>query len=416
VKLSAALLLGLPVRISGALHMVKFCGIAFLIIVLRLLCLSEPAGAEPLAGVGGTTVTVDGTTVTIHVQIEVFGLEGQKINDDTGESFDAASYIQREVSRIWNEALKGVNLGDCLTFKLDLQIKALKDGAPKQPGWHHVILDKGNDNNYWNSSGPDDLVPTLDNPFPYQREFNGVWNTPYPYIIAHEVGHVLGLGDDYYISCKNMNDRSTCYTSGYKPTGETIPDAPLLGIVDPNAGTFTTDGTGIPDPVTVYRIIQQIRAAGLLPQCWKGTMKISTDSYKLAQRCTDSWTADMKVVVSDKGVASGSGTAHRASAVVCVHATPCATPQVFTFRIGGESDRQSFRLKYTTTGATPAGSCDYTAFGTVLPGFPKQRVNTIPIVGASRAEAHYQVIEFFNTAKGSFDTALDCTSCDTHIK
>jgi hypothetical protein len=65
--------------VTGALHMVKFCGIAFLIIVLCFLCLSAPAAAEPLPGVGGTTVTVDGTTVTIHVQIEVFGLEGVKI-------------------------------------------------------------------------------------------------------------------------------------------------------------------------------------------------------------------------------------------------------------------------------------------------------------------------------------------------
>jgi hypothetical protein len=392
--------------------MVKFCGIAFLIIVLCLLCLSAPAGAEPLPGVGGTTVTVDGTTVTIHVQIEVFGLEGVKIHDaDTGEDSDAASYIQREVSRIWNEALKGVNLDDCLTFKLDLQIEALKDGAPKTPGWHHVLLDKGDANNYWNSSGPDDLVPTLDNPFPYQRDFNGVWNTPYPEIIAHEVGHVLGLGDDYYISCKDINDRSTCYTSGYKPTGEGIQGLDM----DPGS-TFTTSGTGIPDPTTVFRVIEQIRAAGLLPQCWKGTMKISTDSYKLAQRCTDSWTADMKVVVSDKGVASGGGTAHRASAVVCAFAPRCATVQEVTFKVTGEADRQSFRVKLPLTGASPAGACDFTAFSFVLSGFPKQRVNTIPIVGASRAEAHYHVIEFFDTATGSIDTALDCTTCDSRTK
>jgi hypothetical protein len=124
----------------------------------------------------------------------------------------------------------------------------------------------------------------------------------------------------------------------------------------------------------------------------------------------------MKVLVSDKGVASGSGTAHRASTVVCRHATPCPTPQVFTFGIAGESDRQSFRLTYSTTGVTPPGACDYTAFGTVLPGFPKQRINTIPNVSAGHAEAHYQVTEFFGTSSGSIDAALDCVSCDSHSK
>jgi hypothetical protein len=149
---------------------------------------------------------------------------------------------------------------------------------------------------------------------------------------------------------------------------------------------------------------------------WSGTMKISVASYKGPRRCTDSWTADMKIRVSDKGVATGSGTARRASAVICAHPTPCPTPQVFTFSIAGESDQQSIRLKYSTTGASPSGSCDYTAFGTVLPGFPKQRINTIPKVAASHAEAHYQVTEFFGTSSGSIDAALDCVNCVSQIK
>ena len=204
--------------------MIQFCKFAFLGIVMCLIISAVPGAAAPSEGVGGTTVAVDGTTVTIHVQIEVVGFAGGKITvRDTGEVVDAAQYVQREVSRIWNEALKTAKLGDCLTFKLDLQIKPLLFLENyKTPGWHHVIFDPDNANNYWNSSGPDDQVPTLDNPFPYQRDFNGVWSVVDPGVLAHEVGHVLGLGDDYYVTCTNIQDRSTCKTTGYKPTGQSI--------------------------------------------------------------------------------------------------------------------------------------------------------------------------------------------------
>jgi hypothetical protein len=196
--------------------------VAFLSVAMCLFRITTSAAAEALPDVGGTTISVDGTTVTIHVRIEVAGFAGGKITvKDTGEVFDAAQYVQREVGRIWNEALMSAKLGDCLTFKLDLQIKALLS-RENSYGWHHVVFDSDNTNNFWNSSGSDDQVPTLDNPFPYQREFNGVWSVVDPEILAHEVGHVLGLGDDYYITCTNLQDRSTCKTTGYKPTGQSI--------------------------------------------------------------------------------------------------------------------------------------------------------------------------------------------------
>src|SRR5262245_52914582 len=77
--------------------------------------LGQPAEA-------GTTVSVEGQTVVIRVPIDVRGLRGAKVNDKvTGEIFDAATYIEREVEKIWNEAFQGFSY-DCWKFRLDLKL------------------------------------------------------------------------------------------------------------------------------------------------------------------------------------------------------------------------------------------------------------------------------------------------------
>ena len=58
--------------------MIPFCKFVFLGIAVCLIISAVPGAAAPSGSVGGTTVTVDGTTVTIHVQIEVVGFAGGK--------------------------------------------------------------------------------------------------------------------------------------------------------------------------------------------------------------------------------------------------------------------------------------------------------------------------------------------------
>jgi hypothetical protein len=400
--------------------MTRFCGIVFLFIAASFICTAGPVAAAPAPGGGGTTATVDGSTVTITVNMDICCLP-----EDASQRSIFEPLVLAEIKAAqdeWNQALADLPAKGRYQIKVSFNARWLKKSEAWDNGYHHITFDftSQSEIDAWESENekldhplPDkyrsrivdpDNLQNDDDDAPYKQQLAAFYTETSMAVgtFAHESGHLMGLGDDYFEQ-HGLGHRARDCLPGR--AGE------------PGVGTLMCNSrTGIIDQDLADRLADILNNDGLLPQCWKGTMKISVASYKGPNRCTDSWTADMKVLVSDKGLASGSGTAHRASAVVCGHATPCPTPQMFTFGIAGESDRQSFRLRYSTTGATPPGACDYSAFSTVLPGFPKQRINTIPGVAADRAEGHYQVIEFFGTSTGSFDTALDCISCDTHIK
>jgi hypothetical protein len=88
------------------------------------------------------------------------------------------------------------------------------------------------------------------------------WYLPTAAGVAHEIGRVLGLGDDYFSGSLGLG-----MGNAYKPTGD-----PLEGGADFRLdGTFTTSGVGAPDPAAIAHVVEQIKAAGLLPQCWKGS-------------------------------------------------------------------------------------------------------------------------------------------------
>jgi len=51
--------------------MIRFCGIVLLFIASSFTCTGGPVAAAPAPGEGGTTATVDGSTVTITVNMDI---------------------------------------------------------------------------------------------------------------------------------------------------------------------------------------------------------------------------------------------------------------------------------------------------------------------------------------------------------
>jgi hypothetical protein len=245
---------------------IALAGQAFAFVTcVALAMISERASAA-------TNVRVEGDTVVIHVPIQIV----TAVEDD--EFKQQLADLEREVEAIWNRAFEGFSY-DCWKFRLDLELVHALPGSPAQEGYHVVeswptrwipdgVALAGwytqviNVPNY--KFHPDDDIPHRDFEFPYKGEMGGVFYTLDARVFAHEIGHVMGLGDDYYKK------------GGYKPEGGGIGER-AGGVVF--SGTFMTSGVGGPEPVHLWRAVAMMKQAGVLPPCpcasgvrWNGTM------------------------------------------------------------------------------------------------------------------------------------------------
>jgi len=372
--------------------MVQCCRVAVLAITIALIAVTTPVVAAAMPGGGGTTATVDGTTITITVHIDLCCVH------DASERDVWTPLVLAEIKAaqdMWNDALAKLSARGCFNIKVVFDGHLLNQGDPWDPGYHQIdlyFLTKGGNysDDFWASSN------TTDDDTVYNISTTGKFYESYinTQVWAHELGHLMGLGDDYV--------KGDEVRAGHCLFGR--------------AETLMCDPRGIVDQQLADRLADIVNSLGLLPQCWKGTMKISAAMLGGAGR-SDTWTADINVV-SNKSVASGTGIANRASEVKFdfVPTGPvCPSVQAFTVKVSGEADKQSLRLKFGLADGTPPGVCDQTGFALIFTGSPAARINTIPIVENSRAEAHLEVRDMPGRS-GSIDAALDCTTCATHIQ
>jgi hypothetical protein len=157
------------------------------------------AGASP----AGTQVTTSGNTVTLTVPIDLITPSSVKVGKSSMSAEQLAKAWKDGAESKWNAAFKKYHYHGCasagksgLQFRLNIQMHVYPlslDVDPPNDGFHHVVVE---DMTYWRSWNDHGHV---DNGTYYEQGSQSAWwGGASTAEIAHEVGHLVGFGDDYY--------------------------------------------------------------------------------------------------------------------------------------------------------------------------------------------------------------------------
>jgi hypothetical protein len=268
-----------------------------------LLAAAVPASTLGQGGAqsGGTRVSVDGSTVTITVTIDLIygGLGTEEVPAGAQEAADG---LAGEIESYWNQGFER-NASPCVELRLEVVMNVLPNTFPPlrfvevgddvtfatEPGHHVVFYAEGNA--YGNIPPPetydpydDDGVapPGEDYGSPFEHDLYAIWS---PHLedardFAHEFGHLLGFGDDYDLN------------------------GPLSG----REGSLMADGDLV-DGNLVSRLTELARGANDdVPECetWEVTGDLQTDqTLPGGDTCGQTGTAQGTIVVAGGGEISG---------------------------------------------------------------------------------------------------------------
>lgn len=298
----------------------------FSLVVVMLAVLASPTVAN-----AKTTVSVSGTTATITVPVDIGAGKAYLIDPDTGKKTTPAEYWTRGAERVWNGGFARYRYRDCVTFKLDLQIYAVKQSYESGSGYivqgtaghHHIAISPDLERPY--VLDPSAKSHNEDTTGAYTSDLGGEWAAQESNVTAHEVGHLMGLGDDY----------------SDPPGGG--PSVPLSG----RTGTLMAGSENpVIDQNLVDRLGKLMEKAGIkLPSCWTGTIDSNTSRTYLEgiygghTHCTDRWHAKLEFGIAD-GKIEGNGEARPTSRPTCYAGVgKLATLQTFIVR-GTSSDKE----------------------------------------------------------------------------
>ncbi len=291
------------------------------------------AAALAPAAEAKTTVSIEGTVVTITVPLDFLGLPedgGRVVLPDTGEGHNYAGWLEEQGEAIWNEAFAEHRYGDCLTFRLDVEIYPVSRADLR--GHHGINFDPHipDDAHVYDPATEDHNEDTSS---AFTDSLTGDFGLIDGQTFAHELGHLMGLGDDY-VRDENGN---------------------IDGVVKGRDEGTLMHGSETPEitQAIVDRIGKLVGEVHDLPECWRGTMEArgsyATTSPEGDLRCTYAWSADFRVVVDEAGSAGGDGSAAIDPGSSCISVLgqlgyPGKTP--VSFEVSGRKDEDGFELTF----------------------------------------------------------------------
>ena len=312
---------------------------AALVTVATLLVPAVPAAAK-------TTVKVDGDDVTITVPIDCVGCKDWVAPTDGSP---LATYWEKTAEAAWNAAFDKYPFCSKYKFKLDIKMKNVAEGAASDFGSHRLVATAPDGLGFtgagWGGApegtpgGPADQRSTDGTRY---FEFDAEGTMPAdatPTVIAHEFGHVIGLGDDRDASGNTLPGR-----------GKTLMVGGANGVT-PNTKLRI-------DKALVDRLGNQLANLGKI-NCgvaWNGTVRSTfTDAYG----CTGTDEGTITVRVVDKkasGTVAVSGAFTCVTELVTITASGSVTVGVFG-KFTGEEFRFYYEPNVVVTGDGPTDNC-----------------------------------------------------------
>jgi hypothetical protein len=264
-------------------------GATFFVAVLAL----EPAGMVAAsvrqAGHPGTQWSVRGRTVTITVPVDLFG--PAVVHDADGGLIPLDNLARRwklAAERRWNEAFRSLRYyGDCapgsskgLSFRLKVEMNVFPSSfflTQNQTGHHRVFVTDTPifEGVYGGFRVPGQNGVYNDNDVGYSTALEGFFNPRMPAAgAAHELGHAMGLGDDY-VWVTDADGKRRVVALARDAGGQALVDAngrPRPGLGSNRAGTLMSYAVdhkvGRIDPQLIDRLGRIVsNVTGKKPTC-----------------------------------------------------------------------------------------------------------------------------------------------------
>jgi hypothetical protein len=223
------------------------------------------------------------------------------------------------------------------------------------------------------------------------------WALESPLVLAHELGHVFGLGDDY---TRNANG-----------TVSSLPG---------RERTLMDDGFVI-DQALIDRLGDLARRSGAqLPQCWEGTATIATSAVypEGGTSCQDGWELEFTFVVTGEGTIDGLGTADLTSTPTCSFPIdPTPWQDHAEYRVLGEETAGGFSLRFALAppGLTPNAGAQVGGLASIFSvpaspsGGPPVAVAVSGNSGTGRGMWQFETTATYS-ANGTIE--VECVTCE----